>query len=134
MRFMMFVYSGDADAGPTLEMVEAMNRYNEELAKAGALLALDGLHPPSTATRLAFSGADRPTVTDGPFTEAKELVGGYWIIQARSKEEAIEWASRAPIGDGTIEVRQIADLSDYPPEIQEAAKLSQDPPEQTVAR
>jgi hypothetical protein len=134
MRFMMFVYSGDADAGPTLEMVEAMNRYNEELAKAGALLALDGLHPPSTATRLTFSGADRPTVTDGPFTEAKEFVGGYWIIQARSKEEAIEWASRAPIGDGTIEVRQIADMSDYPPEIQEAAKLSQDPPEQTVAR
>ena len=84
--------------------------------------------------RLAFSGADRPTVTDGPFTEAKEFVGGYWIIQARSKEEAIEWASRAPIGDGAIEVRQIADLSDYPPEIQEAAKLSQDPPEQTVSR
>ena len=134
MRFMMFVYSGDADAGPTLEMVEAMNRYNEELAKAGALLALDGLHPPSTATRLTFSGADRPTVTDGPFTEAKEFVGGYWIIQARSKEEAIEWASRAPIGDGTIEVRRIADMSDYSPEIQEAAKLSQDPPEQTVAR
>jgi hypothetical protein len=134
MRFMMFVYSGDADAGPTLEMVEAMNRYNEELAKAGALLALDGLHPPSTATRLTFSGADRPTVTDGPFTEAKEFVGGYWIIQARSKEEAIEWASRAPIGDGTIEVRRIADMADYSPEIQEAAKLSQDPPEQTVAR
>jgi hypothetical protein len=134
MRFMMFVYGSDADAGPTLEMVEAMNRYNEELAKAGALLALDGLHPPSTATRLAFSGADRPTVTDGPFTEAKEFVGGYWIIQARSKEEAIEWASRAPIGDGTIEVRRIADMSDYSPEIQEAAKLSQDPPDQTVAR
>ena len=134
MRFMMFVYGSDADAGPTLEMVEAMNRYNEELAKAGALLALDGLHPPSTATRLTFSGADRPTVTDGPFTEAKEFVGGYWIIQARSKEEAIEWASRAPIGDGTIEVRRIADMSDYSPEIQEAAKLSQDPPEQTVAR
>ena len=110
-----------------------MNRYNEELARAGALLALDGLHPPSTATRLTFSGGDRPTVTDGPFTEAKELVGGYWIIQARSKEEAVEWASRAPIGDGTIEVRQIAEAADYPPEIAEASRLSQEPPEQTLA-
>ncbi len=76
MRFMLLVYPGETDKGPTLEMVEAMNRYNEELTKAGALLALDGLHPPSTATRLTFSGGDRPTVTDGPFTEAKELVGG----------------------------------------------------------
>jgi hypothetical protein len=135
MRFMLFVYPGETDAGPTLEVVEAMNRYNEELTKAGALLALDGLHPPSTATRLTFSrgGGDRPTVTDGPFTEAKEFVGGYWIIQARSKEEAVELASRAPIGDGTIEVRQIAEGSDYSPEIEEASKLSQDPPEQTFA-
>jgi hypothetical protein len=76
-----------------------MNKYNEQLARAGALLAPDGLHPPSTGTRLTCSGGDRPTVTDGPFTEAKELVGGYWIIQARSKDEAIEWASRAPIGE-----------------------------------
>ena len=133
MRFMLFVYPGETDEGPSLERVEAMNRYNEELAKAGALLALDGLHPPSTATRLTFSGGDRPTVTDGPFTEAKELVGGYWIIQARSKEEAVEWASRAPVGDGTIEVRQIAEAADYAPEIEAAAKLSQEPPEQTFA-
>ena len=133
MRFMLFVYPGETDAGPTLERVEAMNRYNEELTKAGALLALDGLHPPSTATRLTFSGGDRPAVTDGPFTEAKEFVGGYWIIQARSKEEAVEWASRAPIGDGTIEVRQIAEASDYPPEIGKASELSQRPPQQTVA-
>jgi hypothetical protein len=134
MRFMLFVYSGETDRGPTLDLVEAMNRYSEELAKAGALLALDGLHPPSAATRLTFSpGGDRPTVTDGPFTEAKEFVGGYWIIQARSKEEAVELASRAPIADGTIEVRQIAEGSDYPPEIEEASRLSQDPPEQTFA-
>jgi hypothetical protein len=133
MRFMLLVYPGETDPGPTLERVEAMNKYNEELAKAGALLALDGLHPPSKATRLTFSGGDRPTVTDGPFTETKELVGGYWIIQARSNEEAIEWASRAPIGDGTIEVRQIAEGSDYSPAIEEAAKLSQRPPEQTFA-
>lgn len=131
---MLFVYPGETDEGPTLEVVEAMNRYNEELAKVGALLALDGLHPPSSATRLTFSrGGERPTVTDGPFTEAKEFVGGYWIIQARSPEEAVELASRAPIGDGTIEVRRIAEGSDYPPEIEEAAKLSQDPPEQTFA-
>ena len=134
MRFMLFVYPGETDEGATLEIVEAFNRYNEELAKAGALLALDGLHPPSTATRLTFSpGSARPRVTDGPFTEAKEFVGGYWIIQARSKEEAVEFASRAPVGDGTIEVRQIAEGSDFPPEIEEAARLSQEPPEQTVA-
>jgi hypothetical protein len=134
MRFMLFVYPGETDEGATLEVVAAFNRYNEELAKAGALLALDGLHPPSTATRLTFSpGGERPSVTDGPFTEAKEFVGGYWIIQARSKEEAVELASRAPVGDGTIEVRQIAEGSDFPPEIEAAAKLSQEPPEQTVA-
>jgi hypothetical protein len=133
MRFMLFVYPGETDPGPTLARVQAMNAYNEELSRAGALLALDGLHPPSTATRLTFTGEGRPTVTDGPFTEAKELVGGYWIIQARSQEEAVEWASRAPIGDGTIEVRRIAEGADYGPEIEEASRLSQTPPEQTVA-
>jgi hypothetical protein len=133
MRFMLFVYSGDTGSGPSLELVKAMNAYNEELARAGALLALDGLHPPATATRLTFKGEGRPTVTDGPFTEAKEFVGGYWIIQARSKEEAVEWASRAPIGDGAIEVRQIAEGADYGPAIEEASRLSQTPPEQTVA-
>jgi hypothetical protein len=133
MRFMLFVYPGETDPGPTLERVQAMNRYNEELARAGALLALDGLLPPSEATRVTFRPGARPTVTDGPFTEAKELVGGYWIIQARSKEEAVEWASRAPIGDGVIEVRQIGEASDYSPAIAEARKLSVTPPEQTVA-
>ena len=129
---MLFVYPGETDPGPTLERVEAMNRYNEELSRAGALLALDGLHPPAKATRLTFSpGGDRPSVVDGPFTEAKELVGGYWIIQARSKEEAVEWAARAPVGDGTIEVRQIADGSDYSPDVEAASRLSQDPAEQS---
>jgi hypothetical protein len=132
MRFMLFVYS-DEPGPPTLELVQAMNDYNEELTRAGALLALDGLLPPSTGARLAFKGEGRPTVTDGPFTEAKEFVGGYWIIQARSKEEAVEWASRAPIGNGVIEVRQIAEGADYGPEIEEASRLSQSPPEQTVA-
>jgi hypothetical protein len=132
-RFLLLVYSGATDSGPSLELVQAMNAYNEELARAGALLALDGLHPPAAATRLSFSGSGRPRVTDGPFTEAKELVGGYWIIQARSKDEAVEWASRAPIGHGTIEVRQIAEEADYPPEIAEAARLSAEPPQQTVS-
>ena len=94
---MLFVLSDGTGGAPPLELVQAMNRYNEELAKAGALLALDGLHPPSAATRLTFSGGSGPTVTDGPFTEAKEFVGGYWVIQARSQEEAVEWASRAPL-------------------------------------
>jgi hypothetical protein len=133
MRFMLFVYPGETDAGPTLERVQAMNRYNEELARAGALLALDGLLPASQGTRLTFKGGGSPTVTDGPFTEAKEFVGGYWIIQARSKEEAVEWAARAPIGDGAIEVRQIGEAADYSPEVAEARKLSTVPPEQTVS-
>ena len=132
-RFMLFVYPGATDPGPTLERVQAMNAYNEQLTRAGVLLALDGLHPPAAATRLSFSGRERPTVTDGPFTEAKELVGGYWIIQARSQDEAIEWASRAPVGDGTIEVRQIAEDFDYGPDVAEARTLSQPPPEQTTA-
>jgi hypothetical protein len=133
MRFMLFVYPGESDPGPTLERVQAMNKYNEELSKAGALLALDGLHPPGAATRVRFKPGERPRVIDGPFTEAKELVGGYWVIQAHSKEEAVEWASRAPVGDGTIEVRQIAEPEDYRPEIAEASRLSTEPPEQTVA-
>ena len=131
-RFMLFVFSA-GDSAPSLELVEAMNRYNEELQRAGALLALDGLHPPKTATRLDFSGGGRPTVTDGPFTESKEHVGGYWIIQAASQEEAVQWASRAPLSEGTIEVRRIAEAADYSPEIAEAAALSELPPDQTVA-
>jgi hypothetical protein len=130
VRFILMVYAGESDTGPKLETVEAMSRYNEELAKAGALLSLDGLLPPSQGARLTFKGG---AVTDGPFTEAKEFVGGYWIIQARSREEAVEWASRAPLGDGVIEVRRIGEPSDYSPEIAEASRMSQRPPEQTVA-
>jgi hypothetical protein len=111
---MLLVYPGENDPGPTPERIEAMARYSEELSRAGALLALDGLDPPSQATRVTFSPGSAPTVTDGPFTEAKELVGGYWIIQARSKEEAVEWASRAPVDAGVIEVRQIPEASDLP--------------------
>ena len=130
---MLFVYPGENDPGPTLERVQAFNAYNEELNRAGALLALDGLLPSSKGSRVRFRPGEQPTVTDGPFTEAKELVGGYWIIQARSKEEAVEWARRAPVGDGTIEVRQIGEAADYSPDVQEARKLSSLPPDQTVA-
>ena len=96
MRFMMFIKpSGDMDEagyGPKADEAAAMMAYNEELTKAGVLLALDGLAPSSQGARVAFSGDGRPTVTDGPFTEAKELIGGYWIIDVKSKEEAVEWA------------------------------------------
>jgi hypothetical protein len=137
MRFLMLMYpgeKGESEAGPSAEDVAAMMRFNEELTQAGALLALDGLQPSSRGARVRFSGGT-PTVTDGPFAEAKEIVGGYWIIQAGSKEEAVEWASRCPAGDGDmIEVRQIYELSDHPADVQAAAQLSKQPPEQTVGR
>ena len=139
MRFMLFMYPGikDEEWDPThprtAEDVAAMSKYNEELTKAGVLLALDGLHPPGEGTRVALSDGKR-TVTDGPFTEAKEIVGGYWIIQAKSKEEAVEWASRCPLSEGNmIEVRQVYEMSEFPEDVQKAAQLSQEPPEQTIA-
>jgi len=108
-------------AMPDAKAVAAMMKYNESLRKAGVLLALDGLHPPSAGTRVSFSGG-KPTVTDGPFTEAKECIGGYWMIQVKSKEEAIEWASRCPGSDNeVIEVRQVHEFSEFPPDVQEAA-------------
>ncbi len=125
MRFMMIMIPNipdEADWAPAPEAVAAMSRYNEELTKAGVLLGLDGLHPGSKGARVGFSGG-RATVTDGPFTEAKEVVGGYWLIQAKSKEEAVQWASRCPAADGdVIEVRQVYEMSEYPAEVQEAAR------------
>jgi hypothetical protein len=104
-----------------------MTAYNEALTQAGALLAADGLH--GEASRVSSSG-----VTDGPFSEAKELVGGYWIIQAKDREEALEWAKRVPQdGRSFVEVRQIFEMSDFPEDIQAAAELSAEPPEQTKA-
>jgi hypothetical protein len=106
---------------PDAKAVEAMMKYNESLQKAGVLLALDGLHPPSMGARVTFSGG-KPKVTDGPFSEAKEVLGGYWMIQVKSKEEAIEWASRCPASDNEIiEVRQVQEFSDFPADVQEAA-------------
>ena len=95
---------------PDPKAVAAMMKYNESLQKAGVLLALDGLHPPSTGARVSFAGG-KPKVTDGPFAEAKEVIGGYWMIQVKSKEEAIEWASRCPASDNeVIEVRQVQEF------------------------
>jgi len=106
---------------PDAEKVAAMMKYNETLQKAGVLLALDGLHPPSTGARVSFSGG-KPKVTDGPFAEAKEVVGGYWMIQVKSREEAIEWASRCPGSENeVIEVRQVHEFTDFPADVQKAA-------------
>src|SRR6202171_4153898 len=126
MRFMMLIipkgYKKAAPgAMPDAKRVELTMKYNESLQQAGVLLALDGLHPPSTGARVSFS-AGKPKVTDGPFVEAKEVIGGYWMIQVKSKEEAIQWASRCPAGDNeVIEVRQVQEFSDFPADVQEAA-------------
>lgn len=137
MRFMMFMHPGvkEEDWMPSPDDVAAMMQYNEELTKAGVLLALDGLQPPSAGARVRFPGG-KASVTDGPFAEAKEVIGGYWIIQAKSKEEAVEWASRCPAGeDDMIEVRQVFEMSDFPEDVQAAAgELSQQPPHQTSAQ
>lgn len=122
MRFMMIVKANkDTEAGviPSEELISAMGKYNEELMKAGVLLDGAGLKPTSKGARVRFSGG-KPTVIDGPFTEAKELIAGYWIIQVRSREEAIEWAKRAPAPhgphqDGEIELRQFFEMDDFAP-------------------
>jgi hypothetical protein len=125
MRFMMLMIPKGYEQAkpgtmPDPAHVSAMMKYNESLQKAGVLLALDGLHPPSVGARISFQ-AGKPKVTDGPFVEAKEVIGGYWMIQVKSKEEAIEWASRCPASDNeVIELRQVQEMSDFPPEIQEA--------------
>jgi hypothetical protein len=136
MRFMMFIYPGiqdEADWTPSAETVAAMSKYNEELTKAGVLLALDGLHPTSEGARITYEGAT-PRITDGPFAETKEVIGGYWMLQTRTKEEAIEWASRCPAGgDVVLELRRVFEMSDFSPELQAAAELSVPPTEQTAA-
>src|SRR5277367_2992335 len=122
MRFMMLMIpkgyeTAEPGAMPTAEAVAAMMKYNESLQKAGVLLALDGLHPPSAGTQVSFA-AGKTRVSDGPFAEAKELIGGYWMIQVKSKEEAVEWARRCPGGEGDIiEVRQVHEMSEFPPDV-----------------
>jgi hypothetical protein len=133
MRFLMMmiprVYQPNTPAAeragdgftPPADAVAKMMKFNEELAKAGALVALDGLHPVAKGARVSFKGG-KPSVTDGPFIESKEVIGGYWIIQAKSKEEAVDWARRVPAAEGdVIEIRQIFEMSDFPQEVQKAA-------------
>jgi hypothetical protein len=137
MRYMMFMYPAvkdEADWSPDVEAVAAMGAFNQELTEAGVLLSLDGLHPASEGARVFFSGGDA-TVTDGPFAETKEILGGYWLIDVESKDAALAWAARCPAADGDmIEVRRVYEMSDFPADVQEAGKLSQQPPGQTAAR
>jgi hypothetical protein len=118
MRFMMLMIpKGYENAAPgtmpDAKAVEAMMKYNEALQKAGVLLSLDGLHPPSMGSRVSFPKG-KPVVTDGPFAEAKEVLGGYWMIQVKSKAEAIEWAKRCPASaNEVIEIRQVQEMADF---------------------
>jgi hypothetical protein len=126
MRFMLLMLpKGYATAAPGVmpdaAAVAAMMKYNEELQKAGVLLGLEGLYPPSVGARVTFERGGA-TVRDGPFTEASEALGGYWMIQVPSREEAIAWASRCPAADNEIiEIRQVREFEDFPADVQEAA-------------
>jgi hypothetical protein len=134
MRFMMLMYPGisDEEWEPDPEAFSQMSAYNEELNQAGVLLALDGLRPSASAAHVTVKDGKK-TITDGPFSEAKEVVGGYWIIQTKTREEAVEWASRVPIGEGPrVELRQIWEFSEFPQELQDEARLTNWPPGQTV--
>lgn len=125
MRFMMLMIpkgleTAAPDTVPDWKSIDTMGKYNESLGKAGVLLSLDGLRPPSAGVRVSFKGG-KPKVTDGPFAEAKEAIGGFWLIQVKSKEEAIEWASRCPASDNeVIEVRPLMEFTDFPVEMQAA--------------
>ncbi len=122
MRFMLLLPAPaqalEDCAIPPVEIVTAMRKFSQDMVKAGVLLTAEGLHPSSKGTRIRVSGGKR-IVTDGPFTEAKELIAGFWIIQVKSKEEAIEWANRCPLPEGgVIEIRQVFENCDFPPELQ----------------
>jgi hypothetical protein len=126
MRFMLLMIPKGYEkavehAVPSAEAVDAMMKYNESLRKAGVLRALDGLHPPSAGARIVFSRGRKPMVTDGPFIETREALGGYWIIDVESKAEAVEWATRCPGEDCTIEVRQVFEFSEFPDDVQQVA-------------
>ena len=124
MRFMMIMFPKDYENAkpgwvPDLKGIETMRKYNEQLQKAGVLLALDGLTPPSTMSSRVTFQSGKSKVTDGPFTEAKEVIGGYWVIEAKSREEALEWASRIPGRDTEmVEVRRLFDITDFPADVQ----------------
>jgi hypothetical protein len=126
MRYMMLMIPRGYESAapgtmPSAEAVAAMMKYNEALKEAGVLITLDGLHPPSMGARVSFEGG-KPVVTDGPFAESKEVLGGYWMIDVKSKEEAIAWAKRCPASNNEIiEIRQVQEMTDFPAEVQEAA-------------
>jgi hypothetical protein len=126
MRFMMLlptpVQALEDCAVPSAEIVLPMRKFNADMVKAGVLLTAEGLHPGSKGTRIKVSGGKR-TVTDGPFTEAKDVIAGFWIIQVKSKEEALEWANRCPLPEGgVVEIRPVFENYDFPPELQKKAK------------
>ena len=127
MRYMMLMIPGGyanaaPDAMPDPEAVMAMMKFNAQLKDAGALLSLDGLHPPAAGARVSFKGG-KPLVTDGPFAETKEVLGGYWMIDVASQAEAIAWARRCPAAeDDIIEIRQVQEMSEFPEEVQKAAE------------
>ena len=132
MRFMVMMIPGAAKSAedgalPDPKLIEAMMTYNAELGKAGILLALDGLHPTSKGARVTFKSG-KPAVKDGPFAEAREMIGGYWMWQVRSKEEAVEWAKRCPAEEGdTLELRQVFEMSEFGPAVatQEAGRVAE---------
>ena len=132
MRFLVFMIPAvyqpkngkktDPHFTPDAEMMAEMGKFNDELKRGGALLSLDGLQPLATGARLAFSGG-KASVTDGPFVEAKEVVGGYWMLEAKSKQQVMDWMKRCPAQDGdVIEIRQVFEMSDFPADVQAAAK------------
>ncbi|HST58387.1 MAG TPA: YciI family protein [Longimicrobium sp.] len=117
MRFMILVKANpESEAGtlPSAEQLEEMGKFNKEMVRAGIMLAGEGLHPSSNGARIRYSGTDR-TVIDGPFAETKELVAGFWLIQVKSRDEAIEWMKRVPFQDGEIEIRQVFETEDFAP-------------------
>jgi hypothetical protein len=126
MRFMMLMIPKGYETAtpgtmPEADAVAEMMKFNEALQNAGILMACDGLHPPSVGARVTFEGG-KPKVSDGPFAEAKEVLGGYWMIKVKSREEAIEWAKKCPAGDNEIiEVRQVQEMEDFPADVQKAA-------------
>ncbi len=126
MRFMMLMIpkgyeTADPGTMPDADAVAAMMKYNEALKEAGVLLSLDGLHPPSAGARVSFAGG-KPKVTEGPFPSTTECLGGYWMIDVKSKEDAIAWAKRCPASDNeVIEIRQVFEMEEFPEDVQEAA-------------
>jgi hypothetical protein len=129
MRFMVLVKAdenSEAGAMPSAEILNEMGKFNEKLVKAGVMLAGEGLHPSSKGVRIRFSGKER-TVTDGPFAETKELIAGFWLLQAKSRDEVIEWMKRAPFDGGTeIEVRQVFEAEDFGDEFTPEARAAEE--------